>query len=123
MLRSNKKLQNYFGATWYRGVKIETDNDKDNSNDNQKMKRSMDDLLIGITEDAICFVNPITQNIVERYKMEEILKYEYRSNSFLFVAGTLMTQSKIQIATSYGGDMNRLVKTHIDLRVRDAEKK
>jgi len=34
-----------------------------------------------------------------------------------------MTQSKMQIATMHGKAMNRLVRTHIDLRVRDAEKK
>ena len=55
--------------------------------------------------------------------MEEILTFGYRSNSFLFVTGTLITQEKIQIGTMHGKAMNHLVRTHIDLRVRDQEKK
>jgi len=132
MLRSNKKLYNYFGAAWYRGVRIQGDNEQKINNGNignhgsksiVKADRNTNDLLVGINEHAITFVNPITQNVVERYQMEEILTFGYRSNAFLFVAGTLMTQSKMQIATMHGKAMNRLVRTHIDLRVRDAEKK
>lgn len=88
-----------------------------------KADRNTNDLLVGINEHAISFVNPITQNVVERYQMEEILTFGYRSNAFLFVAGTLMTQSKMQIATMHGKAMNRLVRTHIDLRVRDEKEK
>merc|ERR1719216_837096 len=88
-----------------------------------KGDRNSNDLLVGINEHAITFVNPISQGVIERYQMEEILTFGYRSNAFLFVAGTLMTQSKMQIATMHGKAMNRLVRTHIDLRVRDAEKK
>ena len=122
----------------YRGVRIQGDNDNvgagmpktktmeyhsgGNSNSIVKADRNTHDLLVGINEHAITFVNPITQNVVERYQMEEILTFGYRSNAFLFVAGTLMTQSKMQIATMHGKAMNRLVRTHIDLRARDAEK-
>merc|ERR1712129_610336 len=50
--------------------------------------------------------NPTTLSIIERYKMEEILTYGFRSNAFLFVAGTLMTQRKYQFATMLGKQMN-----------------
>eukprot|EP00484_Ammonia_sp_Unknown_P030416 CAMPEP_0197036816 /NCGR_PEP_ID=MMETSP1384-20130603/14199_1 /TAXON_ID=29189 /ORGANISM="Ammonia sp." /LENGTH=1484 /DNA_ID=CAMNT_0042467033 /DNA_START=103 /DNA_END=4557 /DNA_ORIENTATION=+ len=138
MLRSHKKFNQYFGSAWYRGVRIQGDaaqpelhkqstNDYTSSKGNSKSivqtNRNSNDLLVGINEHAITFVNPITQSVVERYQMEEILTFGYRSNAFLFVAGTLMTQTKIQIATMHGKAMNRLVRTHIDLRVRDAEKK
>ncbi len=78
-----------------------------------KADRNTNDLLVGINEHAISFVNPSTQNMVERYEMEEILTFGYRSNAFLFVAGTLMTQSKMQIATLHGKAMNRLVRTQL----------
>merc|ERR1712039_1001152 len=119
MLRSNKKLHHYFGCAWYRGVRIEGDQKTKGMN----LKNSCNDLLVGINEHAITFVNPITQIVVERYQMEEILTFGYRSNAFLFVAGTLTMQSKMQIATMHGKAMNRLVRTHIDLRVREAERK
>eukprot|EP01083_Nonionella_stella_P147511 465581_1 len=148
MLRNNKKMYNYFGCAWYRGVWIQGDvgtGDTKKSRTRgitQSVKESYvknnintNDLLVGINEQAITFVNPITQKVIERYEreyamrrkgdknLEEILTFGYRSNAFLFVAGTLMTQSKMQIATMHGKAMDRLVRTHIDLRVRDAEKR
>merc|ERR1712129_51243 len=120
MLRANKKLHHYFGSAWYRGVRIEGDQQMQQQKHN---KHRCNDLLVSINEHAITFVNPITQIVIERYQMEEILTFGYRSNAFLFVAGTLTMQSKMQIATMHGKAMNRLVRTHIDLRVREAEKK
>jgi len=138
---NNREFHQYFGAAWYRGVRIEGggQDQVNRSNKSYKSKqpnaleqkgksittpdRTTNDLLVGINEAAITFVNPITQSVVARYQMEEILTFGYRSNAFLFVAGTLMTQTKMQIATMHGKAMNRLVRTHIDLRVRDAEKK
>jgi len=98
-----------------------------NNNINKKNKsiirdRDTNDFLIGIGEHGIIFVNPITQKIDERYKMEEILTFGYRSNAFLFVAGTLMTQTKFQIATMLGKQMNDLIRQHIDLRVKRVQK-
>ena len=141
-LRShNRDFHSYFGAAWYRGVRIEggAQDQVNSSNKSYGAKQTplqqkgtssikadrnqTHDLLVGINEQAITFVNPITQSVVERYQMEEILTFGYRSNAFLFVAGTLMTQTKMQIATMHGKAMNRLVRQHIDLRVRDAEKK
>jgi len=136
----NREFHSYFGGAWYRGVRIEGGSQEQvngaNTSFSQKPQplqqkgqsitkadRSTHDLLVGINEQAITFVNPITQSVVERYQMEEILTFGYRSNAFLFVAGSLMTQTKMQIATMHGKAMNRLVRTHIDLRVRDAEKK
>jgi len=136
----NREFHSYFGGAWYRGVRIEGGSQEQvngaNASFSQKPQplqqkgqsitkadRSTHDLLVGINEQAITFVNPITQSVVERYQMEEILTFGYRSNAFLFVAGSLMTQTKMQIATMHGKAMNRLVRTHIDLRVRDAEKK
>merc|ERR1719361_43840 len=140
-LRShNRDFHSYFGAAWYRGVRIDggaadqvngsnaaylkqTSGLQQKGQSITKADRNTHDLLVGINEQAITFVNPITQSVVERYQMEEILTFGYRSNAFLFVAGSLMTQTKMQIATMHGKAMNRLVRTHIDLRVRDAEKK
>jgi len=52
---------------------------------------------MGVSETGVIFIHPISKEILERYKMEEILTYGFRSNAFLFVAGTLMTQKKISI--------------------------
>ena len=142
LIRSNKKYKHYLGNVWFRGVRILDDDDDDNKNNNnnnsnsghnnnsninKKNKsiirdRDTNDFLIGIGEHGIIFVNPITQKIDERYKMEEILTFGYRSNAFLFVAGTLMTQTKFQIATMLGKQMNDLIRQHIDLRVKRVQK-
>jgi len=76
---------------------------------------------LGVSENGVVFVDPTNSKIVEKYKMEEILTYGFRSNAFLFVAGTLMTQRKYQFATMLGKQMNDLVRAHIDLRVQQAE--
>ena len=75
------------------------------------------DLVLGVSENGVIFVHPTTLQIIERYKMEEILTYGFRSNAFLFVAGTLMTQRKYQFATMLGKQMNDLLRAHIDLRM------
>ena len=104
----------YFGNCYFRCVRV-------SRLKKQKIKEQ-EDLLLGISENGIIFVDPLKKNnIIERYKMEEILTYGFRSNAFLFVAGTLMTQKKYQFATMLGKQMNDLLRAHIDLRVQQAE--
>jgi len=103
----------YFGGSFFRCVRVSR---LKKTNSNEQI-----DLLLGISENGVIFVHPMTLAIIERYKMEEILTYGFRSNAFLFVAGTLMTQRKYQFATMLGKQMNDLLRAHIDLRVQQAE--
>uniref|UniRef100_A0A7S0TFM6 FERM domain-containing protein n=1 Tax=Elphidium margaritaceum TaxID=933848 RepID=A0A7S0TFM6_9EUKA len=103
----------YFGCAYFRCVRVSR---LKKQNTNEQI-----DLLLGISENGVIFVHPTTLAIIERYKMEEILTYGFRSNAFLFVAGTLMTQRKYQFATMLGKQMNDLLRAHIDLRVQQAE--
>ena len=104
----------YFGNCFFRCVRV--------SRLKKQKTKELEDLLLGISENGVIFVNPLKKNnIIERYKMEEILTYGFRSNAFLFVAGTLMTQKKYQFATMLGKQMNDLLRAHIDLRVQQAE--
>lgn len=103
----------YFGCAFFRCVRVSR---LKKTNNNEQI-----DLVLGISENGVIFVHPTTLQIIERYKMEEILTYGFRSNAFLFVAGTLMTQRKYQFATMLGKQMNDLLRAHIDLRVQQAE--
>jgi len=103
----------YFGCAFFRCVRVSR---LKKTNNNEQI-----DLVLGISENGVIFVHPTTLRIIERYKMEEILTYGFRSNAFLFVAGTLMTQKKYQFATMLGKQMNDLLRAHIDLRVQQAE--
>lgn len=103
----------YFGLTFFRCVRV--------SRLRKQKSTEQEDLLIGIGETGVLFLHPTSLKVIERYKMEEILTYGFRSNAFLFVAGTLMTQRKYQFATMLGKQMNDLLRAHIDLRVQQAE--
>jgi len=103
----------YFGCCFFPSVRV--------SRLKKTQSDEQDDLLIGVCETGVIFVHPITKEILERYKMEEILTYGFRNNAFLFVAGTLMTQKKYQFATMLGKQMNDLLRAQIDLRVQQAE--
>jgi len=103
----------YFGCAFFRCVRVSR---LKKTNNNEQI-----DLVLGVSENGVIFVHPTTLQIIERYKMEEILTYGFRSNAFLFVAGTLMTQRKYQFATMLGKQMNDLLRAHIDLRVQQAE--
>jgi hypothetical protein len=103
----------YFGASFFRCVRV--------SRLRSQAKNEKIDLVIGISENGLTVIDPLSQHILERYKMEEILTYGFRSRAFLFVAGTLMTQKKCQFATMVGKQMNDLLRAHIDLRVLQAE--
>ena len=98
----------YFGCEYFRCVRVS----RIKTQNAEKI-----DLILGINENGVLFLEPVSKKIVERYKMEEILTYGFRSNAFLFVAGTLMTQRKYQFATMLGKQMNDLLRSHIDLRV------
>merc|ERR1712228_218907 len=96
MGKSNASI--YFGCSFFRCVRVSR---LKKTNNTEQI-----DLMLGISENGVIFVNPTTLAIIERYKMEEILTYGFRSNAFLFVAGTLMTQRKYQFATMLGKQMN-----------------
>jgi len=112
-LRKDDQASKYFGNAYFRCVRVSRLKKQQNNAD--------DDVMIGVSELGVSFINPLTMEIVEKYKMEEILTYGFRSNAFLFVAGTLMTQKKYQFATMLGKQMNDLLRAHIDLRVQQAE--
>lgn len=103
----------YFGAAFFRCVRV--------SRLKKQQTNEKIDLVLGVSENGVIFIDALSNAILERYKMEEILTYGFRSNAFLFVAGTLMTQRKYQFATMLGKQMNDLLRAHIDLRVQQAE--
>jgi hypothetical protein len=112
LLRKDASPQ-FFGNCFFRVVRV--------SRLKKAKSNEPDDLVLGASENGVIFVDPYNGKISEKYKMEEILTYGFRSNAFLFVAGTLMTQRKYQFATMLGKQMNDLLRTHIDLRVQQAE--
>jgi len=79
----------YFGCCYFPCVRV--------SRLKKAQNEEPEDILMGVSETGVIFIHPISKEILERYKMEEILTYGFRSNAFLFVAGTLMTQKKISI--------------------------
>jgi len=87
MRKSSANL--YFGCCFFPCVRV--------SRLKKSQNEEQEDLFLGASENGVIFIHPITKEIMERYKMEEILTYGFRSNAFLFVAGTLMTQKKISI--------------------------
>eukprot|EP01084_Bolivina_argentea_P010834 20213_1 len=110
--KSNASI--YFGNSFFRCVRVTRLR-------KVKMNNEIIDLLIGISENGILFIDPLSLKIIDRYKMEEIITYGFRSNAFLLVAGTLMTHRKFQFATMIGKQMNDLLTQHIDLRVQQAK--
>jgi len=112
LLRKDASPQ-FFGNCFFHTVRV--------SRLKKTKNTEQDDLVLGVSENGVIFVDPYTNKIAEKYKMEEILTYGFRSNAFLFVAGTLMTQKKYQFATMLGKQINDLLRAHIDLRVQQAE--
>lgn len=113
LLRQNENTNKYMGNVFFRCVRV--------SRLKRQQETMQDDVMLGISENGVIFLDPVSKVIIDRYKMEEILTYGFRNNAFLFVAGTLMTQKKFHFATMLGKQMNDLLRAHIDLRVQQAE--
>ena len=105
----NLSVYSHFGCTFFRCVRV--------SKSYQSRGDDIIDIIFGISEDGVTFINPITLEIIHKYKMEEILTYGFKSNAFLLVVGTLKSQRRYQFATMRGRQMNELLKQHIELRM------
>lgn len=74
------------------------------------------DLVVGIGEFDVLLMDGITRQIVEKYRLEEILTYGFRPREFIMVCGTLAQQKKYQLMTREGRAMNDLLQQHIDVK-------
>ena len=106
-IRNDKDGSEYFGNVFFKCVKVsrlkrQTAAATAVQSSQQKQKQQQnEDVLIGISENGLIFVNPLTMQIFEKYSLESILTYGFRVGAFLMVAGTLMTHKKFQFATMH----------------------
>lgn len=108
-----KSSASYFGCEFFECVKV--------TKIKSKKEQENIDLILGVNENGLILIEPITKKIISEYKMEEILTYGFRTNALLLCVGSLMKQTKYQLATMFGKEIKDLLDENIDVRIKQEE--
>jgi len=74
------------------------------------------DIVVGIGAFYVLLMDGMTRQIMEKYRLQEILTYGFRPREFVMVCGTLVQQKKYELLTREGRQMNDVLQQHIDIK-------